>query len=278
MLFLLLAWRRRWGRVRTTLLVCASVSVIGLGLHVWWLAPSYVGDHAKGKPDLVVIEANLLKGRANPGDTASVLKREHADLVVLTEVTPPALAAIRQHGGLGAGTSLPHLAGHAVPGAAGVVVASRFPLSVERTLSITNSGYLLKVQAPEPFEVVAVHTAQPAIDIDAWRRDQETVVRQEAALGGPRLVIGDFNATLDHPPLRDLLAHGLSDAARQANSGWQPTWPSPERASAQGVPTPFGLFAIDHVLISSHFSSVSTSTDVVRDTDHLALVARLVRE
>src|SRR3954452_25536772 len=87
-LFLLLARHRRWGRVRTILLACASVSVIGLGLHVWWLAPSYLGEHAKGKPDLVVVESNLLKGLANPGDVAAMLKRENADLVVLTEVTP----------------------------------------------------------------------------------------------------------------------------------------------------------------------------------------------
>ena len=35
--------------------------------------------------------------------------------------------------------------------------------------------------------------------------------------------------------------------------------------------------AIDHVLMSTHFAAVSTSTAVVRDSDHRALLAQLVR-
>jgi endonuclease/exonuclease/phosphatase family metal-dependent hydrolase len=172
---------------------------------------------------------------------------------------------------------LPFFAGHALPGAAGVVAVSRFPVQTERTLSMRNSGYVVEVSAPDPFEVVAVHSEQPAIDIAGWRRDQDTIVRQSELLAGPRLVIGDLNATLDHPGPRQMLADGMNDAVREANSGWQPTWPSPDRVRAMGVPTPFGLMAIDHVLMSRHFSAVSTSTPVVRHTDHLALVARLVR-
>ena len=90
------------------------------------------------------------------------------------------------------------------------------------------------------------------------------------------LVVGDLNATVDHPVQRELLADGMSDAAQDSNSGWQPTWPSPSRAKAADVPTPFGLFAIDHVLTSAHFSAVSTSTAVVIHSDHRALIARFV--
>ena len=74
-----------------------------------------------------------------------------------------------------------------------------------------------------------------------------------------------------------MLRDGMEDAARDANSGWQPTWPSPEKVHVKGIPTPFGLFAIDHVLMSPEFSATSTSTRVVRDSDHRALVAGLVR-
>jgi endonuclease/exonuclease/phosphatase (EEP) superfamily protein YafD len=276
-LFALLAWRQSWGRVRTALLVAASVSLLGLGLHTWWLAPSYVGEHATGKPDVIVVELNMLMGRGDPADTAALIRREHPDVLVLTEATPGVLAAVEREHGIGAGSPLPHVSGHALPGASGVVVASRFPLTVERTLTMTHTGYLVRVQASDPFEVLAVHAAMPAIDIDAWRRDQATILRAARVRGGPYLVVGDFNATLDHPPMRTLLADGLTDAAGDANSGWQPTWPSPERVQFRGLPTPFGLFAIDHVLMSTHFSAVSTSTAVVRDSDHRALIARLVR-
>jgi endonuclease/exonuclease/phosphatase family metal-dependent hydrolase len=136
----------------------------------------------------------------------------------------------------------------------------------------------VQVDAPEPFDVLAVHSAQPALDIDGWRRDADLLVRQTEVLAVPRIIVGDLNATLDHPVLRRLLAEGMDDAARQANSGWQPTWPSPSRRSADGFPTPLGLMAIDHVLVSRHFSAVSTSTVVVPDTDHRALVVRLARD
>ena len=276
-LFSLLVWRQPWGRLRRALMVGASVALIGLGLHVWWLAPSYLGAHPSGKPDLTVVELNMLNGEANPTDVAALVRREHADLLVLTEVTPEALAGVAHEGGVGPHSPLPHVAGHALPGAEGVVIASRFGLSVRRILEMTHLGYVVEVQAPRPFGLLAVHSAQPAIDIGGWRRDQETVVRETRTLPGPRLVVGDLNATLDHPGPRRLLADGMVDAARQANAGWQPTWPSPGRPRVGRVPTPFGLFAIDHVLMSTHFGAVSTSTVVVRDSDHRALVARLVR-
>jgi endonuclease/exonuclease/phosphatase family metal-dependent hydrolase len=88
------------------------------------------------------------------------------------------------------------------------------------------------------------------------------------------VVAGDFNATLDHAPMRRLAGLGLSDAARQANAGWQPTWPAGDDT---GRTLPFGLsvVAIDHVLVSKHFSAISTTTHEVPGTDHLGLLVRL---
>ncbi len=276
-LLALLAWRAAAGRVRVALLVAIGACVLGLGLHAWWLAPSYVGERATGRPDLTVMTFNMLRGHADPAGTAALVRREDPDLVVLTEVTPQALAAAEARGIVGDGTRLPHLGGRAIVGASGTVVASRYPLSEERTLRTAHSGYLVKVEAPEPFEVLAVHATHPGIDIEAWRRDHATIIRESRATSGPHLVVGDFNATLDHPPLRTLHDAGMNDAASEANAGWQPTWPSPERVRVWGVPTPFGLMAIDHVLMSTHFAAVSTSTAVVRDSDHRALLAQLVR-
>jgi endonuclease/exonuclease/phosphatase (EEP) superfamily protein YafD len=266
-----------WGKVRVVLTAALCVCVVGIGLHAWWLAPSYVGDHAPDRPNLTVLELNMLKGGADPSDTADLLGRERPDLLVLTEVTPAALAALEGEKAVGPGSRLPHVVGEALPGASGVVVASRSPLRVERRVALAHRGYVVRVEAARPYAVLAVHTAQPAIDIVAWRRDHATLVREERRLRGPHLVVGDLNATLDHPSLRTMLADGMSDAAQEANSGWQPTWPSPEKDRLKGVPVPVGMFAIDHVLLSSGFSAISTSAPVVRGSDHRALVARLVR-
>jgi endonuclease/exonuclease/phosphatase family metal-dependent hydrolase len=78
------------------------------------------------------------------------------------------------------------------------------------------------------------------------------------------MVVGDFNATLDHGPVRDLLGLGLRDAARESNAGWQPTWPA-------WLP----LIAVDHVLVSRDLGVISTKSAVVEGTDHRALVAEV---
>ncbi len=273
----LVLWGGPSGGSRVPTLVAMAVCVLGLGLHLWWLAPSYLGAHASGRPSVTVLEFNMLKGRAEPDDTAAMIRRERPDLLVLTEVTPPALAAVQARGAVGPGSPLPHLAGKPLEGASGLVVASRSPLSTRRTLPMTHPGYVIRVQASAPYDVLAAHTAQPAIDIGAWRFDHEMVVREERRVHGAHLVVGDLNATLDHPGLRALLDDGMADAAREANSGWQPTWPSPHREHYKGVSVPFGLFAIDHVLVSPDFAAIATSTADVLGSDHRALVARLVR-
>jgi endonuclease/exonuclease/phosphatase (EEP) superfamily protein YafD len=85
-----------------------------------------------------------------------------------------------------------------------------------------------------------------------------------------------MNATMDHASLRGLVTDGFQDAATQARSGWQPTWPSAGEVSGFGVPAP-PLIAIDHVLVRGGLRAVRTTTYEVDGTDHRALVARLVR-
>jgi endonuclease/exonuclease/phosphatase family metal-dependent hydrolase len=102
--------------------------------------------------------------------------------------------------------------------------------------------------------------------------DQAAALRE-----GPLVMAGDFNATLDHAPMRSLLGLGLSDAARQSNAGWQPTWPGGDNPDHE-LPLGVQVMAIDHVLVSRQLSAISTSTYSVFDSDHLALVARLAEQ
>jgi endonuclease/exonuclease/phosphatase family metal-dependent hydrolase len=108
-----------------------------------------------------------------------------------------------------------------------------------------------------------------------WRQDFSVLVGDAREVTGPRLAVGDFNATLDHGPMRDLMATGLRSAAEEANSGWQPTWPTAGSPTMGGV-SPFRLMAIDHVLLSRELSAVSTDVASVPGTDHHAVIARVV--
>jgi endonuclease/exonuclease/phosphatase family metal-dependent hydrolase len=154
------------------------------------------------------------------------------------------------------------------------MVFSRFALGPVRPLPVSNGGLSVEVGAPRPFRLLAVHTAQPVDEATRWHRDLLEVRRRAAAAvrGGPTRVVGDFNATRDHPWFRAILGVGLRDAAEQANAGWQPTWPTGARAWYLRP-----LITIDHVLVSAQFEAVDTGTVAVQGSDHQALVVDLHR-
>ena len=106
-----------------------------------------------------------------------------------------------------------------------------------------------------------------------WLADLETIRDRTAAAvdQGPTLVVGDFNATHDHEPMRAVLDAGVRDAAEEAGSGWQPTWPT----KRYGQDWVWPLLTIDHVLTSPQFDAVRTQTRAIPRTDHLTLVAEL---
>jgi endonuclease/exonuclease/phosphatase family metal-dependent hydrolase len=89
-----------------------------------------------------------------------------------------------------------------------------------------------------------------------------------APADSPRILAGDFNATLDHAQFRRLLRRGYLDAASQAGNGLSPTWgPQPGGRMA--------LIAIDHVLTDRRCAVVTTSAHRLPGTDHRALYAEL---
>ena len=100
----------------------------------------------------------------------------------------------------------------------------------------------------------------------AWKTDLGLLPKATPD-GTIRLLPGDFNATLDHAPLRELLDSGYRDAAEQVGAGLRPTWP---------VGVPFPPVTIDHVLADRRVGIRSLTTHELERTDHRALVAERV--
>lgn len=90
------------------------------------------------------------------------------------------------------------------------------------------------------------------------------------------MIVGDFNATNDHRVMRELAGRGYTDAATRTRSRWQPTWPAEGLVRVLGVPVP-SLLALDHVLVNDAVQPVSTETVAIDGSDHLALIAEVVR-
>jgi hypothetical protein len=255
---------RSWG----TGLAAAAVAG-GLALHVSWFAPMVLGANPPpraGAEPMRVMVANLYAGRTDGLDVVQAASEEGVDVLVTTEVTPAALARMER---AGLDSLFGHRAGRPGSGVKGTMVFANVRLGGATPLRTTWGSWRVPIGE---HTLLAVHPHDPT-DIAQWRRDHY-VIRAAVTDEQPDLVVGDFNATSDHPPMRALADAGYRSAAELANEGWQPTWPAAAGASVLGISVP-NVVGIDHVLVGPSFAAISTHTLDIPESDHRALVAEL---
>ena len=86
-----------------------------------------------------------------------------------------------------------------------------------------------------------------------------------------RLLLGDFNATLDHDRLRDLTERGYREAADVVGAGLTPTW-----SSARVPLLPIGVpITIDHLLVDERIGVGDIGVHDLPGSDHDAVIGRL---
>ncbi|WP_256701629.1 endonuclease/exonuclease/phosphatase family protein [Actinomyces naeslundii] len=116
--------------------------------------------------------------------------------------------------------------------------------------------------------IVGAHTYPPLPGAMMWWRNSVTDVaslclRPPAGL----IVAGDFNATRDHAPLRNL--GGCASAGEQAGIGGLATWPSSTGTTLFGA-------TIDHVLVDGTvWKGKGGRVVAIPGTDHRAVVVQL---
>src|SRR5690606_39271512 len=163
---------------------------------------------------------------------------------------------------------LPNMVIDARPGPDGTGLYSRHPVEavdVEVEGRSAHPTGLVDVPGAPPVQVTVVHPVPPVgRDLGSWRRTLQTLPRP-ADDGRVHLLVGDFNATVDQPTMRDLLADGYVDAAAARGRGWVPTW---SRGLGPGL-------AIDHVLVDRATAVAGVSVHGLPGSDHRAVVAEL---
>jgi endonuclease/exonuclease/phosphatase (EEP) superfamily protein YafD len=247
---------------RRVLVPLALTATLALSAGAVRIAPAWTAAADVQGARIRVMTSNLRLGDADADALLALIRREQPDLVVFPEITPRLMAAL-ESGGLR--KLLPYSVGTPQPGARGTMAYAKTPLTDAEPILTEHGSWGFRFQG---LAVWGVHPAYPFSP--RWERDQRTL-SDLAVAEGPDLVLGDFNATVDNPPFRSLLAEtGLVDAAEQAGSGWQPTWPT---SGFKNLPIPFA--AIDHVLVGKDLAAITTRVFDIPGTDHRALVADL---
>ena len=225
------------------------------------------GEERPGRA-LRVMTVNLRVGGASATEVVRLVRGGRVDVLALQEYTASARRRLHR---AGLDRVLPHRVADPEPYAAGSALYSRYPLPDGGTPA-GPGGF---VQATADVELpggtrIALRSAHPcspytAAHQDCWTRG---IAAEPAATphGTPRILLGDFNATLDHPPLRRLIGTGYRDAADVTGSGLRFTWPD----------EPFPAGTLDHVLADRRLAVHAYQVRTVAGTDHRAVLATLV--
>jgi endonuclease/exonuclease/phosphatase (EEP) superfamily protein YafD len=257
---------RRW-------LVTLVVGVATIAL-VLTLAPRMIRDSpaaAQGTP-IRVLSANMHFGDGDAARIVDLVRRNEVDVLSIQELTPELASALNR---AGLAELLPHRVFHAEPGAEGTGIASRYPLrelALVPPSTMHQPSALVDLPGGRDVEFVAVHPIIPVgTDTTAdWSREIGALPDPSGSgAPAPRVLAGDFNATLDHAPLRALLGRGYADAAELTGDGLRATWPG----AGVRLPPPV---TIDHVLVSGGVAVQGYESFDVNRSDHRAILARLV--
>jgi endonuclease/exonuclease/phosphatase (EEP) superfamily protein YafD len=256
---------RRW--------LAATVAAVTVALFAAAVLPRALTDADRGPQGgvpLQVMTSNMLFGNA---DAAAIVKlvREHEVAVLAVQEFSP--NGQRSLAAAGLGELLPYSSLGPEFGASGSGLYSRYPITnpgVRRNGGGFNQAYGT-VQPPGAVAVTveSAHPLAPAAlsMLDGWRDDLDAEPRADPQ-GAPRILLGDFNATLDHQPLRDLIKGGYRDAADNAGIGLIGTWGPYDGDLIPPV-------TIDHVLADLRLGIGAVKVHAIPDSDHRAVIATL---
>jgi endonuclease/exonuclease/phosphatase (EEP) superfamily protein YafD len=264
----LLVWRVR--RVRPTLAPFAAGALAVLVAGTAMVAPRLVADPLPtGGRELTVLAFNAYEGEGDPAQLAALIAEQQPDLVSISEAGRPYLAALGPLvEPLGYRAEVSSEASADVAGVT-MLVSQRMGAVTFRIGTDTAAFPYLEATGGElgPLRFVAFHAAAPIRHwMGQWRHDLG-LLAQWCAGPTPAIVAGDFNATLDHSPLRAGMT-GCADAAAQRGAGLVPTWSPTERTQ------PFGP-QIDHVIATDGIEAETFTVHDIDGSDHRAIVTRV---
>lgn len=258
----------------TTLVGSPTLGAVNAALVAWWrIGVSPRQPLTSGRPeasrDLTILAANLLCYNRKPLAAAEAVAKSGAAVIVTIETAPEMLAALRST-----------MSGHRLlctgSGERGELAALwvRSDLDAEATgLCLGESGVLpgaiLNV-AGRSVTVVGVHLFAPVNPetTTVWQNELATLRTWMIDRERDFVLAGDFNASLNHPGMRELL-NAATDAASSLGRPMLRTWPARGFRHGRGRCIP--VFGLDHALVGDGIVATALSTVLYPGADHLAL-------
>lgn len=253
------ALRSRWALIGVAALVVA---------HTALLAPRFLPDGRQvptSAVELRVATINTNGGAADAQAVVRLVRTERIDVLAVQQMPPSGVEALDR---AGLGGLLPHQELHPEDDSS---IYSRLPLTdggTTRADTVWPQTVAQVAVGGRSVQFIAVHTYYPLGSPERWTRDMSALASLARRAGPDTVFLGDFNASLDHAPMRDLLAAGLTDTHAELGHGWAPTWPVGHALLPPVV-------QLDHVLHGPGLAGVSVSERTVPGTDHRAVVAVL---
>jgi endonuclease/exonuclease/phosphatase family metal-dependent hydrolase len=218
-------------------------------------------------PRLRVITSNMFFGRGDAEVLVDRVRRLDADVLFVQELTADAVTRLKQ---AGLDDLLPYTQQELRGGPRGSGIYSRFPLSEGPPLAPIHAAQPTAVaELPDGYraELVCMHPCPPASEhrgaAARWRNELASLTPPGEL---PRIVAGDFNATLDHAEFRKILKLGYADSALATGNSLNPTW---------GMPGKDPLLTLDHVLVDRGCAVLATSVHTIPGSDHRAVYAEI---
>ncbi|XVV11629.1 endonuclease/exonuclease/phosphatase family protein [Actinoplanes sp. CA-131856] len=247
----------------------AAVTVIMMTAAV--LPRALKGTTETAGVPLTVMTINMFIGQADPASVVRLVREHDVAVLAVQEFTPRAADGLAA---AGLGDLLPYKALADEVGTTGSGLYSRYPMTGPGSqrfhgdnLQPGNMQAYATIQPPGA-GAVTIESAHPLAPysieaLPSWKADLEEEPRPSGN-GTPRILLGDFNSTLDHAPLRELIADGYRDAADTVGKGLIATW-------GHGKPIP--PVTLDHVLVDRRIGVRDVEVHKVIDSDHRSVIA-----
>ncbi|NRQ39877.1 endonuclease/exonuclease/phosphatase family protein [Nonomuraea sp. NN258] len=220
---------------------------------------------ATGTP-LRVLTVNLF-GRADARTVVDFVRKNDVEVFSALELTPAKVADLDA---AGLKELMPYRVLQADWGATGSGLFAKHPVTPLENL-FTPIGHNMPAAAMTlpsggKVELVAIHPNPPlGRMVEEWNAALRALPSTSPTAF--RVLAGDFNASLDHRALRDLLDRGYVDAAAAVGKALVPTWPNGRR-----VPP---IITIDHILADKRAAVSRVEIVDVPRTDHRGVFAEL---